>query len=126
MSLHASTAIASRPNFRADAAQKRDPVDPIFAIIESHRQQHAAHGAAVDADKEREASRARNAAFAVAMALVKAPATTLPGVIALLQYGYDFVRDGNEWPNWIENAPYDWSAHLNKSAARALEKIALV
>jgi hypothetical protein len=70
MSLHASIATVSRPRFHVDAAQAPATVDPIFAMIENHRQQHAAHGAAVDADKAREADRARNAAFALAMALV--------------------------------------------------------
>lgn len=125
MNIHTSTAIVSRPRFRTDAARQQVVVDPIFAIIESHRQQHAAHAAAIEADKDRETDRARNATFALAMALVKAPATTLPGLVALLQYGYEFVKAGNEWPNWINNEPFDWSAQLNKSAAETLEKIAI-
>lgn len=123
MNMHVSQTISPHAAFRADTATT-PPVDPIFDMIENHRREHAAHRAACDKDNQREMDRARETARTLAMALVKAPATTLPGLIALLQYGHDFVQDGNEWPNWIENAPFDWSAHLNLSAAQAIEKIA--
>jgi hypothetical protein len=124
MNVHLSTTIPSRTAFRSGISETPPPADPIFSMLENHRREHAAHEAAIDKDNQREMDRARTATRALAMTLVKAPATTLPGLAALLRYAYDFVRDGNEWPNWVGDASYDWSAHLNLSAAETLEKIA--
>jgi hypothetical protein len=124
MSLQATTTTVSRPRFRTEASSAPAAVDPIFALIENHREQHAAHGIACEGNNDRETDRARNATYTLAMRLVKAPATTLAGVAAVLRYGHEFVRAGNEWPNWLNNAAFDWSANLNKSAAAAIERIA--
>jgi hypothetical protein len=126
MNVHVSPTARTRSKFSGATTEMPPAADPIFDMIESHRREHAAHCVACDKDNQREMDRAGNATRALAMTLVKAPATTLPGLAALLHYAYDFVRDGNQWPNWVGDASYDWSAHLNRSAAEALEKIACV
>jgi hypothetical protein len=67
-----------------------------------------------------------------ACGLLEIRPTTLPGIAALLQYAFDFVARGREWPDRLgddkadENpsryAPeaYDWSSLLHRHVAESL------
>jgi len=118
----ASTLLAAsrHPRSRAPAG------DQVVALIEAHRQAHTAHLAAIDADKQHEADRAGRRLNALAMDLLNSRPTTIVGVAALLRYGFEYVEQGFEWPNFRGGRAFDWSAALNKTAADALDHLTRV
>lgn len=118
--------VASKETALNRVLQSHSKNDPIFAMIERHRRDYLAYGAALEADNQKVADRLGTSVHKLGLKLVKAPATTVEGLIALLRYAFEFSQtDHDAWPNWDQDndAPFDWSAHLNKSAADTLARI---
>jgi len=107
--------------------------DPIFAAIDAHRQAHAVHLAAIDEGNRLEEMDGGdwtsvtekpchddNDAFE---ALVRAPATTLPGLLAKLVY-LRAIAEGNE--AWMLDEREGTALDLIDSFAKSLQNIGVL
>ena len=97
--------------------------DPIYGAIEAHRAAYAAYDAAAEADDDENEATFRELDIA-SQRLMRAEASTLAGLIALLQYAAQLFQEAGA-PALPVEVPYAgrWSAAFGKFCANVADRL---
>jgi hypothetical protein len=100
--------------------------DPIFAVIQQHRDAYRAHAATCDAPEEEQIAACR-AEWAVADKLLTAQPTTIAGVAALARYAVEVEAKGEYWGLPYDYDPEDrsWWWFFVRNLSAALDRLAV-
>lgn len=92
-------------------------IDPIYSAIEAHRAAYAAYDQAAEADDDENEAAFRELDIA-SQRLMRAEASTLAGLIAMLQYAAQLLQEAGA-PGLPIDVPYAgrWSAAFGKFCA---------